>query len=178
MSIFATTIVVEKINMADGFALDIDDARVIATFNALPGRVRNALLVRCSVLSLLLEAKIKGKLSGDVLNVQTGALRRSIHSIVFVDGNVVHAEAASSADVPYAAIHEFGFIGVEHVREHVRTITSVFGHSLKDPILATVHPFDRQMNMPARSFMRSSLAEMSDDIVRGLQDAVNEAVAR
>ena len=164
--------------MADGLALDIDDTRVVATFDALPGKVRDALLTKCSMLSLLLEAKIKGKLSGDVLNVQTGALRRSIHSQVYVEGDVVHAEAASSADVPYAAIHEFGFVGTEHVREHVRTITSVFGHALKAPILVTVHPFDRQMNMPERSFMRSSLAEMSDDIVRGLQDAVAGAVAR
>ena len=165
-------------NMADGLALDINDTRVIAKFDATPSRVQAALLAKCSFLSLQLEAKIKGKLSGGVLNVRSGALRRSIHSQVYVDGDIVHAEAASSADVPYAAIHEFGYVGVEHVREHVRTITNVFGHALKDPILATVHPFNRRMNMPERSFMRSSLAEMSDDIVRGLQDAVNEALGK
>ena len=103
---------------------------------------------------------------------------------------MVRAEAASSADVPYAAIHEFGFVGVEHVREYVRAgharvqaaVLGPKGEVLRQAreitvAAGTVRAHDREMNMPERSFLRSSLAEMSDDIVQGLQDAVGAVSA-
>ena len=88
------------------------------------------------------------------------------------DADGVHAYAASSGDVKYAAIHEFGYVGVEHVRAHIRRITSAAGKE----IVQNVREFDRQMDMPERSFLRSSLAEMHDMITQGLQDAVRTAV--
>ena len=158
--------------MADGLTIEIDDARVLATFDGMPRAIRDALETKAGALALMLEAKIKGKLSGDVLNVRTGALRRSIFSDIIADEDGIHAYAASSADVPYAAIHEFGYVGIEHVRAHIRRITSAAGKEVTQNVKA----FDREMNMPERSFLRTSLAEMEDIIVQGLQDAVRNAV--
>jgi phage gpG-like protein len=55
-------------------------------------------------------------------------------------------------NVRYAAIHEFGFRGSVSVRGHARK-----GRSGSIEVGA----YSRQVNLPARSFLRSSLDEMA-----------------
>lgn len=162
--------------MSDGIKVQVDDTQVLAKFDVMPGRVHDALVAKVGALDLQLEAKVKNKLSGAVLQVKTGALRRSIFSTVEDQGNAVYGVVASSGDVKYAAIHEFGFSGTEAVKAHVRQISQAFGKPLKNAIAVQVRAFDRKMDMPQRSFLRSSLAEMKDAITQGLQQAVREAV--
>lgn len=163
--------------MSDGVTIEVDASRVLAKFDGLPREVHDALLAKVSALTLQLEAKVAGKLSGEVLQVRTGALRRSIFSTVDDQGATgVYGSAASSGDVKYAAIHEFGYVGTEAVKAHIRHITQAFGQSLKQAVDAQVNAFSRKMNMPERSFLRSSLADMKDTIIADLTEAVQSAL--
>ena len=144
----------------------------------LQGSIHAALLKKTHVLALKLEAKNKNeKLNGGVLNRRTGALSRSIASDVIDEGSRIIGEVFSSGDVKYAAFWEFGFSGTENVKAHVRQITMAFGK----PIPATavnVKAHTRQVDQAARSFLRSSLKEMKDEIVSGLTAAVNEGIEK
>lgn len=147
-------------------SLDVDDRRVMARLDAMPSGVRAALLKKVTVLRLKLEARIKQKLSGEVLNVRTGNLRRSIFSETINDGARVEGRAASSGDVKYGAIHEFGGVIVP-----VKAKTLSF-------VIDGKRIFTKKVVMPKRSFMRTSLSELKPEIIAGLQSAVGEAVNR
>lgn len=152
------------------------DKELIARIEAMPAAVHAALLRKVTVLALKLEAKIKtDKLSGQVLNVRSGALRRSISNAVEDSSTKITGRAFSSGDVKYAAIHEFGFKGSETVKAHTRVIKQAFGKAIS-PKTVMVSAFTRQMNMPERSFMRTALADMQGEIVQGLTAAVAEGL--
>lgn len=160
------------------FSLEIQgDEAVIARFDELPPKLRAALTKKISYLTLYLENYIKTeKLSGQVLNVVTGRLRRSIYSKVTQTEDNVIGEVASSGDVKYAAIHEFGFDGDELVREHTREIKQAFGKAIT-PKTVVVKEFTRRMVMPERSFMRSSFRDLKAMLQQGVEDAVREGLA-
>jgi phage gpG-like protein len=116
-------------------------------------------------LTIKLTNKIKkDKLSGNVLKVQTGRLRNSIHNNVINLGSKIIGEV--STNVKYAAIHEYGFSGTETVKAHLR--------KLKNGKQINIKSFSRNMNMPERSFMRSSLNEMKDEFITKIKEAVIE----
>ena len=150
---------------------------IVARLEALPEKLRASLRKKVPFLALLLEDHIKSdKLSGQVLNVVTGRLRRSIHSDVIETGTSIEGRVSSSGDVKYAAIHEYGFSGAETVRAHTREIKQAFGHAIT-PRTVNVREFVRQMEMPERSFMRSSFDDLKDVLRRGLVSAINEGLA-
>ena len=153
------------------------DTEVAARLTSMPARVRQALVKKLTELSLRLEAKIKGeKLSGQVLNVVTGNLRRSIHQVPLqVTETSITAGVASSGDVKYAAIHEYG--GKTSAHEIVATKAQALHFMMggKDVFFKRVqHPGSV---IPERSFMRSSLAEMREEITSGIKQAVREATS-
>ena len=160
------------------FSIEIQgDEAVISRFDELPPKLRAALTKKISYLTLYLENYIKTeKLSGQVLNVVTGRLRRSIYSKVTQTGDNVIGEVASSGDVKYAAIHEFGFDGDELVREHTREIKQAFGKAI-EPKTVVVREHTRHMVMPERSFMRSSFRDLKAMLQQGVEDAVREGLA-
>ena len=114
---------------------------------------------------------VADKLTGQVLNVVTGALRRSIQLAMSQDGDLMRATVYSAGDVKYARIHEFGFSGVEHVVAHTRMQTQVFGRVVS-PFQVNVGAHDRMMNMPQRSFMRTGLADRQEPATKAIMDAV------
>lgn len=151
----------------------VGDKQLIARLTAMPDNIRSALVRKVRALALMLEAKVKGeKLSGQVLNVVTGALRRSISNEVTTGSNSVTAEVYSSGDVKYAAIHEYG--GTIPAHEVVATKAQAlhFVIGAKDVFAKRVQIPD--VKMPERSFLRSSLDEMRDEIVEGMKEAVLE----
>jgi hypothetical protein len=75
---------------------------------AMPERLRDALSGKAAMLSAELQAKIQEKLSGGVLNARTGALARSIAATIDASSTVVSVRIATSGDIKYAAIQEFG----------------------------------------------------------------------
>lgn len=140
----------------------IDAAR-----DAILGRLKATI----SKLSVKLQARVKSqKLSGQVLNVRTGRLRRSISYKVEQQGDEIYGLVGTN--VEYARRHEFGMTGDEKVRAHMRTIKEAFGKSLKNPKAVMVRAHSRHINAPERSFLRSALAEMSEQIQTEIAAAV------
>jgi phage gpG-like protein len=153
----------------------VGDDKLVARMNAMPGRVHDSLVRRVTRLLLQLEAKVKGKLSNEVLNVKTGTLRRSITQQLIDAPNQVAGIVGTN--VPYARPHEYGFKGVVTVKSHLRSITKAFGKEIKSGSVSfNVRSHSRQVNLPERSFLRSALAEMDPQIKSELAEAVREGL--
>lgn len=105
------------------------------------------------------------KLSGQVLHVRTGTLRRSINYAITSEGDSVITGVVGT-NVSYAAAHEYGFKGTVGVRSYVRENKN--GSSI-------VKAHSRNVDIPERSFLRSALAEMLPDFRAEMQEAVRRA---
>lgn len=118
---------------------------------------------------------VKGdKLSGGVLNVRTGRLRRSIHEkIEELPGEI---SGKVGTNVVYGRVHEYGFSGVESVKSHLRTIKSAFGKELSEPRTFSVKAHQRHVNIPEKSFLRSALKEMEPLIKQQLSASVHRSI--
>ena len=150
------------------------DKELIARLDAMPDKLRSALRAKVSALALKLEAKVKGKLTNDVLNVRSGDLRRSIYSDVQDSGDSVTGKVASSGDVKYAAIQEYGGTTKPHVIEAVNGKALAFQMNGKQVFFRRInHPGS---NIPERSFLRSSLTDMRDEITTELEQTVNSVL--
>lgn len=127
-------------------------------------------------LALKLVAKIKSeKLSGQVLRVRTGTLRRSISHRIIDTQTEMTAEVGSN--LKYAAAHEYGFRGTVSVREHLRQIKQAFGRPIQ-PTSVLVSAHSRNMNLPERSFIRSAIRDMTPEISREINEAVRRGINR
>ena len=159
-------------------AIDIDIKgveAVEASLRDLPKTVMQAVYAKVYGLTLVLEGKVKTKLSGSVLNVRTGNLRRSIQNEMERSDNSVTGKVYSAGDVKYAAIHEFGGTTAPHVIEARNAKSLAF-------VTAGKTVFARKVNhpgsvIPERSFMRSSLREMSPEIQADIEQSVEKALA-
>ena len=149
---------------------------VQARLRTLPGAVQDGLARALTRASLDLQAAARGKLAGDVLRSRTGTLRGSIVATVGLsDGGV---SAAIGSDLPYAGFQEYGFQGIESVSAHLRTIRQAFGRPLRaGSERIAIGGYDRTVDYPAHSFLRSALADMQGEIMSSLEAAVVEAVA-
>jgi phage gpG-like protein len=153
--------------------INIQSELVVAKFNAMPAKVHAALVTKTGVLRLMLESKAKEKVSGQVLNVRTGRLRRAIFSQTIDRTNEIIGRAAVSSDVPYAAIHEYGGKTPAHDIVPVGAKALAFMAGGKMRFAKIVH--HPGSTMPERSFMRSSLRELTPDIISGLKEAAMAA---
>lgn len=150
----------------------VGDRELIARFKDMPRAVNEALYKKALSLALKLEKHIKvNKLNGAVLNRISGALSRSIHNVVTRDLVSVIARVFSSGDVKYAGIHEYGGKTSPHVIEPKKASVLAFMGKGGSMMFARKvnHPGSK---MPERSFMRSSLRDMSTEISLGLKQAV------
>ena len=116
---------------------------------------RNALRLRRLVMD--------GKLSGQVLKVRTGNLRRSIDSALFEQAGAVVGKV--STNVKYGRAHEYGFSGTVSVRGHLRQVKQAWGRTLTTPTVAHVRAHARNVRLPERSFLRSALADLRPSFV-------------
>ena len=148
------------------------DREVIQRLSSLPNRVRAALLKKTYALAIQLADRVRRKLSGEVLNVRSGDLRASIFEDVQSDATSVVGRVASSGDVRYAAIHEYGGTIPAHEIVPSKAQALMFVVGGKTVFARRVQIPDVQM--PERSFMRSSLSEMKQQIVDGLAEAARE----
>lgn len=136
--------------------------------------MRAALKDGVTRLAFKLEAKVKGdKLSDQVLHVRTGRLRRSINTRIEQQGSSVIGYVGTN--VVYAKRQEYGFVGTETVRQHLRMMTQAFGKPVKDPHKVEVKAHARKVNYPAHSFLRSALADMDDEIRTKMEQLLNES---
>ena len=155
------------------FDVSLNDT-AIAALGAMPERIRAALVAKAGVLAAKLQAKIEQKLSGEVLQMKSGALAGSIGVTIEETSGGVAVRLATSADVKYAAIHEFGGVIPPHeiVPDKAKTLAFLVGG--KQAFAARVNL--PAIAMPERSYIRTSLAEMADDIRDELAATAIEAI--
>jgi phage gpG-like protein len=148
--------------------IEADQTKIQARLTTMPERVHSAIVRTVTSLRLEMEAKIKSKLSGDVLNVVTGNLRRSIHSETIDSTNSVVGREFSSG-IPYAAIHEFG--GKIEIPEITPVKAQALHFFAGGAEIFAKKVAAHTVTMPERSYMRSTLSDMAPQIVRDLRDA-------
>lgn len=161
--------------MAGGQVVNVTvegDQEVRSRFAGLPAEIMDGIRDELEKQLVLLQRHIvEDKLSGQVLNVQTGALRRSIQiEPVQVSGYTARGAVYSSGDVKYAAIHEFGGRTPPHDIYPKQAQALAFAMGGETIFAKVVHHPGSQM--PERSYMRTALAERRDDIAEGLRDAI------
>ena len=127
-----------------------------------------------SVLRLQLHIKAN-KLTGQVLKVQTGTLRRSIDQVVTTSGNSVTGQV--DTNVRYGIMHEYGFSGTVQVKAHMREIKQAFGRPLKEPKFVQVRAHSANVNFPERSFLRTALRDLKPDIESDLKASIERAIS-
>lgn len=125
-------------------------------------------------LGLELLARVKGqKLTGQVLRVQTGRLRRSINEETTDAGTSV--TSAVGTNVEYGRFWELGFVGVQQVRAATvkahRRMTLAPGKKRRKGVAVEQHTrraHSRTVNQAARPFLQPSLAEMRGRVLAQL----------
>lgn len=138
-------------------------------------RLRTGLSQTIGRLVLTLQRNVKqNKLSGQVLNVRTGRLRRSINTRM-ENLNTAQPAGFVGTNVSYARAWELGFDGKVNVRESLRMQVTAFGKSI-EPQQVTVRAHQRNVHMPAKSFLGSALQELQPEIMRELSGSVTEAI--
>ena len=145
-----------------------------ANLAALPDRIARALAAKASVLAHDLVDRVHNdKLAGSALNARSGALAASIDATVTVDETGVVASVGSFGDVKYAAIQEYGGKTAAHdiVASGAKVLAFVEGGA--EHFARVVHHPGSQI--PARSYLRASLDEMSAEIVDALSATPIEA---
>jgi len=155
------------------FDVSLNDTAT-AALGAMPERIRAALVAKAGVLAAKLQAKIEQKLSGEVLQMKSGALAGSIGVTIEETSGGVAVRLATSAGVKYAAIHEFGGVipPQQIVPDKAKALAFLVGG--KQAFAARVNL--PAIAMPERSYMRTSLAEMADDIRDELAATAIEAI--
>lgn len=169
--------------------------KVVTALGDKKGRVRVALQVKVRELAIMLAGYVKMmKLTGEVLHVRSGRLRRSITYQVQTDGTIVSGLVGTI--VEYARAHEFGVnkVMAVTVRDYLRRTKTSMREARKigwrgkyrmaiareATMGATlVHSFTRQQHikLPERSFLRTSLNELGPGIREDLAVTVRGAIA-
>jgi phage gpG-like protein len=148
-----------------------------AQFDAYPAALQTALSAKGAELAAALADLVKNsKLSGAVLNTRSGALGDSIAVSVNADSDGVLALVGSEGDVKYAAIQEYGGKTSAHEILPVKADVLAF-------VIGDAQHFARRVEhpgslIPERSYLRSALADMKDEILTALADAATEAWER
>jgi HK97 gp10 family phage protein len=150
------------------------DTQLIAKLEAMPGKLQTDLTKRITTLALQLQAAVKQKLSGQVLKVGSGNLRDSIGYDVVTAATAVTGTVFSDITVKYARIQEYGGTTRPHVIEPRAGGVLAFQIGGKTVFARRVnHPGSK---IPARPFMRPTLAEYRDRIVTSMNQAVAESL--
>ena len=143
-----------------------------------------------SRLAIMVQAEAKDNLSGRVLKVRSNNLRSSIYQKVEQVGDSF--EAVIGSGVVYAARHEYGFKGVENVKEHLRRSKGQMAGVKRDASGAelsssklnarvmklgvyVVKAHTRNVDYPAHSYLRTALKAIEPKIKSELEDATREA---
>ncbi|HEY8885206.1 MAG TPA: HK97 gp10 family phage protein [Chloroflexota bacterium] len=146
------------------------DQAVVRMLSAKVPKLTNAVRGSITRATFALVAYVKAnKLSGQVLKNRTGTLRRKINGRVTETANSITGIAGLK--LAYAAAHEYGLDVDESVRAHLRTIKQAFGRSIA-PVTFEVKAHSRHVHLPERSYLRSSLSEMTPEIQGMIRAAV------
>jgi phage gpG-like protein len=144
-----------------------------AALDRIPAQVVDMVAKKIRALTINLQHHIVAdKLQGQVLQHRSGALGRSIQPETTTSGDVTTGEVFSAGDVKYAAIHEYGGQTKPHDIVPVKAEALAFMMGGRQVFAKIVH--HPGSKIPERSFMRSGLMDMADEIVAGIRDAAIE----
>ncbi|KZC23541.1 hypothetical protein RHOFW104T7_13140 [Rhodanobacter thiooxydans] len=150
-------------------------AEVIERLGAMPAKIRAAAKSSLGIWATELAGYIKAeKLSGQVLNRRSGALSRSVYPAKSETSTSVSGGARAGLDVPYAKIHEYGGLIPAHQVVAINAKALCFSVAGVIRFAKSVQIPDVQM--PERSYMRSSLKEQAPEGIAQLRAAVKEAI--
>lgn len=149
----------------------VGQKELVAKFSAMPRNIHDVLVTRITYLAEKLKNHVvNDKLQGQVLNHISGKLWRSIQQDVEDAGSTITGKVYSAGDVKYAAIHEYGGRTPPHVIEAKSGAALAFTMGGKQVFFKKVnHPGSV---MPERSFMRSSLSDMANEITNSIKEVV------
>lgn len=142
--------------------------------DGLPPVVLAAIAAKSADLADQLLTRVRQKLGGEVLKSRTGALAASIG----VEGPTITDDAVvttvfSRGDLNYAAIQEYGGVTRPHDILPSRAKALAFMAGGEQVFARIVH--HPGSHIPERSYLRSSLAEMADQIETEMKAAVLDA---
>ncbi len=140
--------------------------RVVANLRGIAAELPERVARVVTEFAIDVTATAKLKVSGDVLKVRTGRLRRSIH--YEVNKQPGRVSGIVGTNVEYAAVHEHGFDGPQSVRSFMRMQTQAFGRSIV-PRRVSVGAFTRHMTIKARPFLAPALASTSPSLADRLR---------
>ncbi len=134
-----------------------------------PARLRPALRPTIERETIALQAHVvEHKLSGQVLHVRSGTLRRSITYAMHEDDEAIVGIVGTNLE--YAAIHEYG--GTIHVPEirprNAKALHFYVGGKEVFAKKAKAH----DVHMPERSFLRSALRDRREAFVAAVRAAL------
>ena len=156
------------------YVVSVDTTKLLEKFKRIPDAVYKSLARAVVRLAIDLQSHVKAdKLTGQVLHVRTGTLRRSINQRVIQEPTAIWGSVGTN--VKYARVHEYGFQGQVTVKAHLRTIHQAFGRPIK-PVTFTMPAHARQVNLPERSFLRSALKDFEPRIRQTLIKAGKEGL--
>jgi hypothetical protein len=137
----------------------VGDGQALERLRALPEAANSRLLRAITRLGIELQSDVQqDKLSGQVLRSRSGSLRSSIGLRVNQsDGGFT---ASVFTDSRYAGVQEYGFAGTVSVRASLRRVREAFGRPISEKTVS-VRAYNRRMNLPERSFLRSALKDMT-----------------
>jgi hypothetical protein len=154
----------------------LGDEQLLERLRALPDAINSGLLRGIIQLGIELQSDVQqDKLSGQALKSRTGSLKSSIDLRVDQSGGAITASVYS--DSRYAGVQEYGFAGTVSVRASLRRIREAFGRPIAEKTIS-VRAYDRRMDLPERSFLRSALEDMTPAIRDGVEAALAEAVSQ
>jgi phage gpG-like protein len=151
--------------------------RVMLRLNSLPDILRTRLERVIRRLGIDLQAHVKDdKLSGQVLHVRSGTLRRSIN--LKMKNSLTAIQATVGTNVKYAHAHEYGLDQTVDVRGYMRlvkgsttpltawkrSVNRSTRAGLRGVTETFVRPHSMHMRLPERSFLRSALHDMTAQI--------------
>lgn len=168
--------------MTDGVHLSLRAETFLARMQGKVPQLQAGTREAVTRLSVIVQTGVKeGRLSGQVLHVRSGTLRRSVNRRVETsDSGTI---AIVGTNVRYAAVHEYGFDGDVTVKAHTRRSVLQLAaqrtkRDKKSDGTIQVRSFTRHMRMPERSFLRSEVKARADEIRRTLREAALASVAR
>jgi hypothetical protein len=154
----------------------LGDEQLLERLRALPDAINSGLLRGITQLGIELQSDVQqDKLSGQALKSRTGSLKSSIDLRVDQSGGAITASVYS--DSRYAGVQEYGFAGTVSVRASLRRIREAFGRPIAEKTIS-VRAYDRRMDLPERSFLRSALEDMTPAIRDEVEAALAEAVSQ
>lgn len=154
--------------------IQVDTSSVAAKLAALPDKVRAGVRQAVQAGALRLLSKVQQKVSGDVLQVRSGALLNSLRETGLLDsGDRISGGITTDAALKYARIQEYG--GKIDVPEIAPVNAHALAFEYAGRVVFAMKTAAHVVEIPERSYMRSSLDEVAPAILDDIRKVIVEA---